>query len=104
MKAKEKTTLHQNCIKRWFDRKYAGSTSFSVADLVFKWDKAHEDKWKHMKLQSLWIGRFTFHEKLGQHMYHLQSLDGKIDSLPLNGEDLKCYFQWDLGLRLTLCT
>lgn len=93
MKAKEKISLHQNCIKRWFDRKSVRSTSFNVSDLVLKWYKSHEDKGKHTKFQYVWIGPFRVHEKLGQHTYRLQSLDGRIESLPVNGQDLKCYFQ-----------
>lgn len=92
-KEKENFTLHHNHIKRWFDRKSAGNTNFIVGDLVLKWDKPHEDKGKHMKFQSLWIGPFTVHKKLGQCTYHLQSLDGRIDNLHVNGQDLKCYFQ-----------
>ena len=59
MKAKEKVTLHHNRIKRWFDKKYAGNSNFDVGDLVLKWDTPHEDKGKHMKFQSLWIGLYT---------------------------------------------
>lgn len=71
MKEKEKFSLHHNCIKRWFDRKSAGKNNFNVGDLILKWDKAHEDKGKHKKFQSLWIGPYTVHENLGQYMYRL---------------------------------
>lgn len=64
-----------------------------MGNLVLKWDKSHEDKVKHTKFQSLWIRPFTLHEKIGYHTYSLQSLDGKIESLPVNGQDLKQYFQ-----------
>jgi len=50
MKEKEKFTLHQNCIKRWFNKKSVGKTNFDVGDLVLEWDKSHEDKGKHMNL------------------------------------------------------
>jgi len=92
MKEKEKITLHQNRIKRWFDKKSTGKSKFGVGDLVLKWDKSHEDKRKHMKFQSMWIGPYTIHEKLGPHTYHLQSLDEKIENLPINEKDLKHYF------------
>lgn len=46
MKAKEKFTLNQNCIKRWFYRKSIGNTSFAMGDLLLKWDKPYEDKGK----------------------------------------------------------
>jgi len=93
MKAKEKFTLHQNRIKRWFDKKSAGKVDFDVCDLVLKWDKPHEDKGKHTKFQSLWIGPYIIHEKLGPHTYYLKSLDRRIDNLPINDQDLKHYFQ-----------
>lgn len=93
MKARENFTLHHNHIKRWFDKTFSGSTNFVVGDLVLWWDKTHEDKGKHMKFHSLWIGSFIVHEKIFQPMYHLQSLDGKIDTLPIHVQDLECYFQ-----------
>ena len=71
MKAKEKFTLHQNCIKRWFDKKSVGKANFGVGDLVLKWDKSHEDQGKHRKFQSLWIGSYIVHEKLGPHTYNM---------------------------------
>jgi len=91
--AKEKIYLHQIHIKRWLDKKSTGKNEFSVGDLVLKWDKTHKDKGKHTKFQSLWIRSFVVHENLGQQTYRLQSLDGKIDSLPINGQYLKQYFQ-----------
>lgn len=71
MKSKEKFTLHQNCIKRRFDKNFVGKASFDVGDLVLKCDKSHEEKGKYTKLQSLWIGPYKFHENLGPHTYHL---------------------------------
>ena len=93
LKAKGKFSLHQSHIKRWFNRNYTGKNSFSVGDLVLKWDKSHKDKGKHTKFQSLWIGPYTIHENLGQHIYYLQSHEGNIDSLLVNEQDLKQYFQ-----------
>ena len=71
MKEKEKFILHQNSMKRWFDKKSAGRSNFDVDDLVLKWDKPHEYKGKHTKFHSLWIGRYTVHEKLGPYTYLL---------------------------------
>jgi len=71
MKAKEKFILHKNRIKRWFDKKSTGKASFNVGELVLKWDKPHEDKGKHMKFQSLWIGQYIVHNNLGPYTYHL---------------------------------
>lgn len=39
------------------------------------------------------ISPYTVHENHGQHMYHLQSFDKKIESLLVNGEDLNQYCQ-----------
>ena len=80
---------HQQIIKSSFDTTSTSSNQLQVGDLVLKWDKAHDDKGKHTKFQSMWIGKFTFHEKIGQHTYHLESPDGKIESLPVNDQDLK---------------
>lgn len=85
MKAKEKISLHHNCIKRWFYWKSTGNANFVVGDLVLKWDKPLEDKGKHMKFQSLSTRPFTTYKKLGQHIYRLQLLEGRIDNLPVNG-------------------
>ena len=71
---------------------YTGNANFSVGDFVLKWDKSHEDKGKHTKFHSLWIGPYIVHEKLGPHMYHLQSLDGRIDNLPINDQDINTTF------------
>jgi len=65
---------------------------FSVGDLVLKWYRTHEDKGKHTKFQSLWIGPFIVHKKLVQHTYHLQSLHGRIESFLIKGQDLKTLF------------
>lgn len=40
IKEKEKFHMHQQCIKRWFDKHVAGDKQFQVGDLVLKWDKA----------------------------------------------------------------
>lgn len=49
LKTKEKFSIHQARIKRWFDKKSTGSWEFDVGDLVLKWDQEHEDKGKHTK-------------------------------------------------------
>eukprot|EP00253_Pinus_taeda_P025193 PITA_25193 len=91
-KTKEKFAIHQAWIKRWFDGKSVGSHKFEIGDLVLKWGWAHEDKGKHAKFQVLWIGPFQFVEKIGHHTFKLQTLGGQVETLPVNGHDLKCYF------------
>jgi flagellar biosynthesis protein FliP len=54
-KAKEKFHIHQQRIKRWFDKHVAGDKQFQVGDLVLKWDKASKAKGKHSKFQKLWL-------------------------------------------------
>lgn len=49
MKGKENFTLHENHIKRRFNKKSIGKPNFNAGDLVFKWDKPHEGKGKHRK-------------------------------------------------------
>ena len=65
LKEKEIFSLHQNCIKRRFNKKFAGKKEFSVGDLVLKWYNTHEDKGKHAKFQTLWIDPFQVKEKIG---------------------------------------
>jgi hypothetical protein len=60
-------------------------------DLVFKWDKLHEDKGKHFKFQQMWLGPFVIKEKIGQGTYRLQNLEGDSDPLPVNRQILKHY-------------
>eukprot|EP00253_Pinus_taeda_P019047 PITA_19047 len=75
-KTKEKFTIHQARIKRWFDRKSTGSHKFDVGDLMLKWDRADEDKGKHTKFQALWVGPFQIAEKIGHNTFKLQTLGG----------------------------
>ena len=91
-KTREKFTIHQSRIKRWFDKKSIGGKFFEVRDLVLKWDKAHEEKGKHSRFQALWIGPFQVKEKLGSHTFRPQTLEGRVKVLPVNGHDLKHYF------------
>jgi len=84
LKAKEIFYIHQNCIKHWFDKKYAGTKNFNVGDSVLKWYKSHEEKGKHAKFQSLWIGPYTIEEKLGHNNFKLKSLDGRTDPIFVN--------------------
>ena len=79
-------------MKRWFDLRKSVSQDLEVGDLVLKWDKEHEDKGKHTKFQCLWLGPFIITEKLGPNTFRLQTLEGDIDNLPVNGHLIKRYF------------
>jgi hypothetical protein len=57
-----------------------------------KWDKSHEEKKKHTKFQHIWLGPFQIAKKLGPSTYILQSLNGEVENLLVNGQILKKYF------------
>ena len=64
-KAKQTHILHQQIIKASFDLTSVSSRDFQIDDLVFKWDKAHEEKGKHKKFQKLWLEPFQITENIG---------------------------------------
>jgi hypothetical protein len=80
-------------VKRWFDKNKAKEKNFEVGDFVLKWDKVNEPKGKHSKFQRLWLGPFQVAEKIGVGTYCLQNLRGEPDTLPVNDQALKQYFQ-----------
>ena len=51
--AKRHFVKHQQILKSWFDRGSSSNRELQVGNLVLKWDKAHEEKWEHMKFQCL---------------------------------------------------
>ena len=53
----EKSKAHQQRIKGMFDKR-AKAYNFQVGDWVLKWDAVRQDKGKHGKFDSLWIGHF----------------------------------------------
>ena len=81
---KEKFNIHQQRIKRWFDKHVVGDKQFQVGDLVLKWDKASEAKGKHSKFKKLWLGPYEIAKKIGDATYRLQSLQGDLENLPVN--------------------
>lgn len=62
-KSKEKFHIHQQRIKRCFDKHIVGDKQFQVGDLVLKWDKESEAKGKHSKFQKLWLGPYEIARK-----------------------------------------
>ena len=73
-KDKEKNYIHQQRIKRWFDRHVAGDKQFQVGDLALKWDKASKARGRHSKFQNIWLGPYEIAEKIEDATYKLQSL------------------------------
>jgi hypothetical protein len=90
--ARHKLNQHQQLIKSWFDSSSASDRNFEVGDLVLKWDKPHEGKGEHTKFQNLWLGPFLIAEKSSPSSFHLQNLEGQLDTYPANGQALKRYF------------
>jgi hypothetical protein len=83
---------HQQKIKQAFDRK-SSKDDFQLGDLVLKWDAPRQDKGKHGKFESLWIGPFKISETLSNNTYRLQNLEGdEVFSGPVNGHFLKKFF------------
>ena len=87
-KAKEKFHVHRQRIKRWFDKHESSDKKFQIDDLVMKWDKL-QAKGKKSKFQQLWLGRYLIMEKIIDLTYHLQSLQGDLEKLPINALFLK---------------
>jgi hypothetical protein len=64
-----------------------------LGDIVLKWDKPKQDKGKHGKLESLWIGPFNIYEVFPNNNYRLQNLEGdQVFSGPVNGHFLNFFF------------
>ena len=65
---------------------------FSVGDLVLRWDKQHKDNKDHTKFQHIWLGPFIITENIGPSTVWLQTLEGIVDTYPVNVFILKKYF------------
>eukprot|EP00253_Pinus_taeda_P009129 PITA_09129 len=83
---------HQVLVKASFDSNMISTKDFQMGDLLFKWDKAHEEKGKHTKFQRMWLGPFQIAEVIGPSNFMLQDLTRKRESLPINEQILKKYF------------
>ena len=91
-KVKEKFHIHQQRIKRWFDKHVVGDKQFQVGDLVLKWDKPSEAKVKNSKFQKICLYPYEISEKIGDPTYRLQSLQGELENLLVNASIVKRYF------------
>jgi hypothetical protein len=60
---------------------------------VLKWDAPRQNRGKHSKFESLWIGAFKVSEKIPNNTYRLQNLEGdEIFGGLVNGHFLKKFF------------
>ena len=64
--------------------------NFQVGDWVLKWDAVRQDKGKHGKFNSLWIGPFVIAQVHNNNTFKLENLEGEevFDGL-INGRFLK---------------
>ena len=87
-----KSETHQQMIKGMFEKR-AKVDNFQVGDWVLKWDAVRQDKGKHEKFDSLWIGPFVIDQVYENNTFKLQNLEGEevIDG-PMNGRFFKLYF------------
>ena len=83
-KVEEKAQLYRLKIKERFDRKIKDNT-FSVGDMVLRWDARKEQKGKHGKFDNLWFGSFIVSKFLENNTFLLQTLEGEELSNPVNG-------------------
>ena len=54
-----------------------------------KWDKESDVRGKHLKFQNLWLGPYEIAKKIRDATYHLQSLQGDQENIPVNAAILK---------------
>ena len=87
-----KLEAHQQRIKGMFDKREKVD-NFQVGDWVLKWDVVRQDKGKHGKFDSFWIGPFVIAQVHKNNTFKLQNLEGEevFDGL-VNGQFLKLYF------------
>ena len=75
-----------------FDKR-AKVDNFQVGYWVLKWDTVSQDKGKHGKFDSLWIGPFVIAQAQKNNIFKLQNLEGEeVFDGPVNGCFLKLYF------------
>jgi hypothetical protein len=89
--AHKKNLKMQQQSKYLFDKRTT-ERKFRVNDLVLQWNARKEEKGKHGKFESLWMGPFVIQEFHGQDSYFLEDPNGEIQELPVHGQFLKHYF------------
>ena len=83
--------MYRAKIKSRFDKNSKENT-FSVGDIVLRWDTRKEQKDKHGKFDNLWFGPFLVSKVLENNTFILQSLEGEELSSPVNGRFLKHFY------------
>ncbi|XP_059068440.1 uncharacterized protein LOC131858959 [Cryptomeria japonica] len=89
--AHRKNLKLQQKSKYLFDKK-ASERKFEINDLVLLWNARAQDKGKHDKFESLWLGPFVVAEKNGEDSYFLIDMNGEMQELLVHGQFLKHFF------------
>ena len=91
-KAYAKVQLHQEKLKKTFDRKVK-EQNFQIDDLVLKWDAPKEEE--HGKFDYMWRGPYIITAYRGDNTFVLQHHDGfQLKGGPFNGIFLKHYLSY----------
>ena len=93
--ALDQSLKHQESMKGTFD-KSARPRAFQIGDTVLLWDKRREKPGKHGKFDSLWKGPFIIRNMAGTNSFFLNTMDGEILNLPMNGQHLKPFYRNNL--------
>lgn len=77
------TLAHKRNLKIQLQSKYLFDKrttlrSFQIGDLVLQWNAKGQDKGKHKKFESLWIGPFVVCDPNGKNSYFLQTMNSEI--------------------------
>ena len=91
----DQSLKNQESMKGTFD-KSARPSAFQIGDIVLLWDKRREKPGKHGKFYSIWKGPFIIHNMAGTNYFFLNTMDGEILNLPMNGQHLKPFYQNNL--------
>ena len=71
-------------MKYLYDKK-AIDRKFELDDMVLMWNAKLEDKRKHGKFDSIWLGPYLFDSEWGDDSYILSELSGGILEIPIHG-------------------
>lgn len=82
--AHAKNVKLQMQVKNLYD-KIATPINFQVDDLVHMWNVRLEDKGKHDKLDSIWLGSYLIQRKWGEDSYFLQEITGDTLEFLIHG-------------------
>ena len=92
-KVEEKAQLYRLKIKERFDTKIKDNT-FSIGDMVMRWDARKEKKGKHGKFDNLWFGPFLVSKFLENNTFFLQTLEGEELLSTVNGRFPKNFYSF----------